>query len=76
MKLSAKERDALPNEAFGLPEERKFPLIDAAHVRSAEAYFHTCPPEKRRELAENIYKAILKFDLPFSKSDEWYAYID
>lgn len=32
-------RSALPSEAFAFPKERKEPLIDAAHVRSAVARF-------------------------------------
>ena len=41
--LSAEERNNLKASQFGLPEERKFPLTDANHVRSAISYFHTCP---------------------------------
>ena len=41
--LSAEERNELKASQFGLPEERKFPLTDATHVRSAISYFHTCP---------------------------------
>lgn len=74
--LSTKERNELPASAFGLPEERKFPLIDENHVRSAEAYFHTCPPDKKKELAENIYRAVLRFGMPVNPDDEWYSYID
>ncbi len=36
-KLSEKKRDKLPDSAFGLPEERKYPMPDKAHARNAKA---------------------------------------
>lgn len=57
-KLTAKERNALKDEAFGLPSQRKYPLIDESHIRDAIAYFHFCNVMHRKELAENIMKAI------------------
>jgi len=35
--LSAKERNALPDEAFGLPGKRAYPMPNAAHARNAKA---------------------------------------
>ncbi len=35
----AADRSKLPNAAFAFPRERKEPLIDASHVRSAIARF-------------------------------------
>ena len=35
--LTAKEREALPDSKFGLPEERKYPMPDKAHARNAKA---------------------------------------
>jgi hypothetical protein len=35
--LSTTERDALPDTAFGLPEQRAYPMPDAAHARDAKA---------------------------------------
>ncbi len=35
--LSAHERDALPAHAFGLPEQRAYPMPDASHARNAKA---------------------------------------
>ncbi len=35
--LSTKKRDALPDSAFGLPEERAYPMPDKAHARNAKA---------------------------------------
>lgn len=55
--LNAAERRALPDDMYGLPERREYPMPDAAHVRAAEAYFRYCPEELRPKLA----RAILRF---------------
>lgn len=36
-RLSVKQRDKLPEKAFGLPEERKYPMPDKSHARNAKA---------------------------------------
>ena len=64
--LSAKERNDLKASQFGLPEERKFPLTDATHVRSAISYFHTCPENKKAQLAKRIKSAAKKFGVEIS----------
>jgi hypothetical protein len=35
--LTTKKKKAEPKSDFGLPEERKFPMPDASHARSAKA---------------------------------------
>jgi hypothetical protein len=35
--LSAQQRNALPDAAFGLPESREYPMPDASHARNAKA---------------------------------------
>ena len=45
-RLTAAERHELPDSAFGIPETREFPLVDAEHVRAAEAYFRYAPEAK------------------------------
>jgi hypothetical protein len=71
-KLTKAERDALPSSAFGLPKERKFPLVikgadgeyDWSHLRDAIAYFHTCKDEANKKiLAQNIAKVIRKYNV-------------
>ena len=64
--LSAEERNDLKASQFGLPEERKFPLIDDKHVRSAISYFHTCPEDKKAQLAKRIKSAAKKFGVEIS----------
>jgi hypothetical protein len=35
--LSRSERNALPDEKFGLPDKRAYPMPDASHARNAKA---------------------------------------
>lgn len=69
-KLTAAQRRELPDDAFGLPKDRKYPLVtkdsngeyDWSHLRDAIAYFGTCKDEtKRKELAGNIADVIKKY---------------
>ena len=53
-KLSYEEKKELPDSVFGLPERREYPLIDAAHVRAAEAYFRYCAEELKAILAQRL----------------------
>ena len=36
-KLSTRKRDSIPDNQFGLPDERKYPMPDKAHARNAKA---------------------------------------
>lgn len=36
-KLTSKQRNALPDSAFALPSERKYPITDKAHAKNAKA---------------------------------------
>lgn len=60
-RLSAEDRRELNDSDFGLPEEREFPMPDAAHVRAAEAYFRYAPDDKKAELAHRILLKAKKF---------------
>lgn len=71
-KLTAAEKRALPDEAFGLPEERKYPLIvkdesgnyEWTHLKDAIAYFNTCKDEnKKKILAGNIARVIKEYNV-------------
>lgn len=53
-RLTAEERHELPDSAFWIPETREFPLVDAEHVRAAEAYFRYAPDNKKAALARRI----------------------
>ena len=37
-KLTAGERKKIPDSKFGLPGERKYPMPDKAHAKSAKSY--------------------------------------
>lgn len=52
--LTDEEKHRLPDDVFGLPERREFPMPDAAHVRAAESYFRYCPEDLRTRLARAI----------------------
>lgn len=53
-RLDAEEKNRLPDDVFGLPERREYPMPDAAHVRAAEAYFRYCPDDLKPRLARAI----------------------
>lgn len=78
-KLTAAQRKALPDSAFGLPKYRKYPLIvkdengeyEWSHLKNAIAYFHTCNgEEQRKELATNIAKVIRKYKVDVTISEK------
>lgn len=60
-KLNAEERKELRSSDFGLPETREFPMPDAVHVHSAEAYFRYAPEDKKPLLAYRILMKAKKF---------------
>lgn len=50
---------------FGVPEEHKFPLPDADHVRSAIRFFNYVDPKYEKELADAILKRMDEYGLSF-----------
>lgn len=74
--LSTKERNQLDETQFGLPDERKYPLIDKKHVQSAISYFFKCPEKDRHELAINIQKAAKKFGVEIGPDTEVAKYLN
>lgn len=61
--MTAAERNSLNDSDFGLPEKRKFPLDSIDHVKSAIKFFNYVNKEDEKELADNINKAIKKYNL-------------
>jgi hypothetical protein len=57
------KRSELPDDAFGIPDKRKYPLYDEAHVRSAIKFFNYVDSEDEELLARNIIKAMKKFGI-------------
>ena len=60
-RLTVEERRELPASAFGIPETREFPLVDAEHVRAAEAYFRYAPDTEKAALARRILAKAAEF---------------
>lgn len=76
--LSTKERDELPDSAFGISSMRKYPLNDADHVKSAIKLFGHCPKGHEKELANKIRSAMKKYDIPIDsvgKDNKLHKYI-
>lgn len=76
-KLKTSARNVLPDSDFGLPEDRKFPLNDAAHVKAAIKMFSHCPDEKKAKLAKRIVAAMGKYGVntKFSEESPMYNYV-
>lgn len=53
-RLTAAERNALPDEAFGLPSERKYPMPDKSHARDAKAWETLRKLKKKKTIREPI----------------------
>ena len=64
------KRSELPDDAFGVPSKRKFPLDTEAHVRSAIKFFNYVDPEDEAELARRIIAAMKKFNITDVKVSE------
>lgn len=73
-KLTAAQLKKLPDSAFAFPGERKEPLTDAAHIRSALARFNRLKgvTDAERDLAfANIRKAAAYFGVKM-KATDWH----
>lgn len=68
--LTAKKRNNLPDEVFGLPEKRKYPIPDKKHVLSAIKLFNFVDNEDEKELAENIKKKMKEYKIDNSHVGE------
>lgn len=64
--LTQKERNKIPEELFGIPELRKYPLDSKKHVRSAiKLYYKYEKTEYAEELATNILKAMKRYKMKY-----------
>lgn len=57
------KRSELPDDVFGIPEERKYPLDTEEHVRSAIKLFNHVDNEYEAELAKNIIKKMKQYKI-------------
>jgi hypothetical protein len=72
MAMSEQERDALRDEDFAFPRERKLPIHDAAHVRNAVARFDQVEGVNDRERDAawlRIERAARKHEVELSEAD-------
>lgn len=56
-------KDELVAKKFGLPKVKKFPMPDAAHVRSAIKFFNYAKPSQERELANAILARMKEYGI-------------
>ena len=71
-KLTDEERDALPAKEFAFPKQRKEPLEDAGHVRSAVGRFNQVKDvtdAERDEAWKRIRAAAKGFDVDLEVED-------
>ncbi len=71
-KLSAAERDALPDSAFAFPKKRKEPIPDRGHVISAIRLFmqvEDVTEKERDEAWKRIKAAVKKFGVEMEHAD-------
>ncbi len=56
--LSERQRDRLPDKAFGIPAQRKYPMPDPDHAANAKGRAKTA--KKRGEITAKQYEAIVR----------------
>ena len=56
VEMTVAEKNKLKDSDFGLPSLRKYPMPDAAHVKSAIKFFNYVDKKNEAELAKNIKK--------------------
>ena len=52
-------------QKYGIPEQKKFPMPDSAHVRSAIRFFNYVEPRYEKQLAKAILKRMKEYGLTF-----------
>lgn len=71
-KLDSKDRKEMSKTEFGIPELKKYPLNDGAHVKSAISYFNKAPSKYKHSLALKIMKAAKKYGVEVGKTSDVY----
>ena len=74
--LSETKRSELPDKAFGIPEDRKYPLDTEQHVKSAIKLFGHAEESKKKKLAQNIRSAAKKYDITIPENTQCYRYLN
>lgn len=60
------KRSKLPDDVFGIPQERKYPMPDEKHVRSAIKLFNYVEPKYEKQLAKKIIVNMKKYNIDAS----------
>lgn len=60
-----KEEKEDEDKKFGVPEQKKFPLPDADHVKSAIRFFNYVDPKYEHELADAILERMKEYNMSF-----------
>ena len=68
--LTAAQRKNIPDSDYGLPSQKKYPMPDESHVRSAIRFFNHVDPSDEAELARNIKKKIKQYGLDVNVGKE------
>lgn len=79
-KLTESRLPSDPNKdpEFGIPEQKKYPLYDKAHVEAAISLFGHVEPKFEEKLARAIIAKMRKYNIPFEKvgkENRLYKYI-
>lgn len=57
-KMTTRRRERLPDRAFGLPEQRKYPIPDPAHAKNAKSRAKAAL--NKRRLSRSDYERIVR----------------
>lgn len=55
-RLDAKERHALPDSDFALPEKREYPIQDENHARAALSMLHNASPKDQKRIKAAVHR--------------------
>ena len=61
--FNGKKRSELPDSVFGIPQERKYPMPDEKHTRSAIKLFNHVDPKYEEQLAKAVIKNMKKYGI-------------
>lgn len=68
------KRSDLPDSEFGIPEDRKFPLDTAEHVRSAIKLFGHAEEADKKHLAKRIMSKAKEYNIEVPETTQVYKY--
>ena len=73
--INEMKRSELPDSAFGLKSQRKYPLDTAQHVNSAIRLFGHCPESQKKELAKRISRKAKEYGIKIPETTQVYKYL-